>query len=54
MTPDLEPEIYDQPPFLEIIKRFVLARSFAKVRVLLRDQARHDPAPTASSPWRTG
>ena len=40
MTPDLEPEIYDQGAFLEIIKRFVLGRSFAKVRVLLRDQAR--------------
>ncbi len=40
MTPDLEPEIYVQPAFLEIIKRFVLGRSFAKVRVLLRDQAR--------------
>ena len=40
MTPDLEPEIYDQPAFLEIIKRFVLGRSFAKVRVLMRDQAR--------------
>ena len=40
MTPDLEPEIYDQPAMLEIIKRFVLGRSFAKVRVLMRDQAR--------------
>ncbi|MFI4896095.1 MAG: hypothetical protein ACHP9W_07220 [Steroidobacterales bacterium] len=40
MTPDLEPEIYDQAAFLEIIKRFVLGHSFAKVRVLLRDQAR--------------
>ncbi len=40
MTPDLEPEIYDQGAFLEIVKRFVLGRSFAKVRVLLRDQAR--------------
>jgi hypothetical protein len=40
MTPDLEPEIYDQPALLEIIKRFVLGRSFAKVRVLMRDQAR--------------
>jgi hypothetical protein len=40
MTPYLEPEIYDQAAFLEIIKRFVLGRSFAKVRVLLRDQAR--------------
>ncbi|HEY1724882.1 MAG TPA: hypothetical protein VGF89_05635 [Steroidobacteraceae bacterium] len=40
MTPDLEPEIYDQPAVLEIIKRFVLGHSFAKVRVLMRDQAR--------------
>ena len=40
MPPDLEPEIYDQPALLEIIKRFVLGRSFAKVRVLMRDQAR--------------
>jgi hypothetical protein len=40
MTPDLEPEIYDQPALLEIVKRFVLGRSFAKVRVLMRDQAR--------------
>src|SRR6185437_8806324 len=34
-TPDLEPDLYDQTPFLEVIKHFVLARSFAKVRVLL-------------------
>jgi hypothetical protein len=40
MTPDLEPEIYDQAALLEIIKRFVLGHSFAKVRVLMRDQAR--------------
>ena len=40
MTPDLEPDIYDQPPILDIIKRFVLGHSFAKVRVLMRDQAR--------------
>jgi hypothetical protein len=40
MTPDLEPEIYDQAAILEIIKRFVLGHSFAKVRVLMRDQAR--------------
>jgi hypothetical protein len=40
MTPDLEPEIFDQPALLEVIKRFVLGRSFAKVRVLMRDQAR--------------
>lgn len=40
MTPDLEPEIFDQPAMLEVIKRFVLGHSFAKVRVLMRDQAR--------------
>jgi hypothetical protein len=40
MSPDLEPEIYDQSALLEVIKRFVLGRSFAKVRVLLRDPAR--------------
>jgi hypothetical protein len=40
MTPDLEPEIYDQAALLEIVKRFVLGHSFAKVRVLMRDQAR--------------
>ncbi len=35
-TPDLEPELYDQTGFLDIIKHFVLARSFSKVRVLLQ------------------
>jgi hypothetical protein len=39
-TPDLEPELYDQNAFLEIVKRFVLARRFAKVRVLLSDSGR--------------
>jgi hypothetical protein len=39
-TPDLEPELYDQSPFLEIIKHFVLARSFSKVRVLLVEPSR--------------
>jgi hypothetical protein len=39
-TPDLEPDLYDQNGFLEIVKRFVLARRFAKVRVLLSDSAR--------------
>ncbi len=34
-TPDLEPDLYDQTEFLEIVKRFVLARRFAKVRVLV-------------------
>ncbi len=39
-TPDLEPDLYDQNAFLEIVKRFVLARRFAKVRVLLSDSTR--------------
>ena len=39
-TPDMEPVLYDQPAFLEIIKRFVLGHSFAKVRVLVRDHSR--------------
>jgi hypothetical protein len=39
-TPDLEPDLYDQTPFLDIIKHFVLARSFSKVRVLLQQPAR--------------
>lgn len=40
LTEDLEPEIYENPLFLETIKRFVLSRSFAKVRVLLHDASR--------------
>lgn len=40
LTEDLEPEVYDHPVFLETVKRFVLSRSFAKVRVLLHDASR--------------
>jgi hypothetical protein len=39
-TPDLEPDLYDQSPFLEVIKHFVLTRSFSKVRVLLAEPTR--------------
>ena len=39
-TPDLEPELYDQTAFLEVIKHFVLTRSFSKVRVLLAEPTR--------------
>lgn len=39
-TSDLEPELYDQTAFLDIIKHFVLARSFSKVRVLLQEPSR--------------
>jgi hypothetical protein len=36
-TQDLEPAVYDQPQFLETVKKLVLAKSYAKVRVLLAD-----------------
>ena len=36
-TPDLEPDLYDQSSFLEIVNQFVLTRSFSKVRVLLAE-----------------
>jgi hypothetical protein len=39
-TPDLEPDLYDQTAFLEIIKHFVLTRSFSKVRVLIAEPTR--------------
>lgn len=35
LTHDLEAEIYDHDDFLETLKRFILARSFARVRVLI-------------------
>ncbi len=36
-TADLEPMIYGEEPFLEAVRRLVLARSYAKVRVLVAD-----------------
>ncbi len=39
-TADLEPAVYDEPQFLEIVKRFVLSRNFAKVRVLVHEPLR--------------
>lgn len=39
-SPDLEPDLYDQTAFLDILKRFVLGRNFAKVRILLTDRTR--------------
>jgi len=38
-THDLEPLVYDQPAFLAEVKRLVLGRRFAKVRVLILDPA---------------
>ena len=40
LTHDLEPQIYDHDDFLETLKRFILARSFARVRVLIMDPNR--------------
>jgi hypothetical protein len=39
-TPNLEPLIYDQDSFLEPLKRLVLARGHARLRVLISDPAR--------------
>ena len=40
LTPNLEPEIYEHDDFLEVLKRFVLAKSFARVRVLISEPER--------------
>jgi hypothetical protein len=40
LTHDLEPDVYDHDDFLETLKKFVLARPFARVRVLILDPAR--------------
>jgi len=40
LTHDLEPQIYDHDDFLETLKKFILARSFARVRVLILDPNR--------------
>jgi len=39
-THDLEPAIYDHDDFLETLKRFILSRGFARVRVLVVDPTR--------------
>jgi len=39
-TPDLEPQLYDTHAFLEVVKRLVLARSYARVRVLIGEPTR--------------
>jgi hypothetical protein len=40
LTHDLEPEIYDHDDFLETLKKFILARTFARVRVVILEPAR--------------
>lgn len=39
-THDLEPGIYDDPDFLEIIKHMVLSQTYARIRVLIADPPR--------------
>jgi len=39
-THDLEPGIYDDPEFLEVIKRLVLSQTYARIRVLIADPMR--------------
>jgi len=39
-THDLEPGIFDDPDFLEVIKRLVLSQTYARVRVLIADPTR--------------
>jgi predicted GNAT family N-acyltransferase len=36
-TPRLEPGVYDTPQFIESVKRLVLSRSHARIRVLISD-----------------
>jgi hypothetical protein len=39
-THDLEPGIYDDPDFLEVIKRLVLSQTYARIRILIADPTR--------------
>ncbi len=39
-THDLEPGIYDDPDFLEVIKRLVLSQTYSRIRVLIADPSR--------------
>lgn len=40
LTPDLEPGIYDHEVFLDVVKRLVLAKRYARIRVIVTDPAR--------------
>ena len=40
LTHDLEPDVYDHDDFLETLKKFILARTFARVRVVILQPAR--------------
>ena len=40
LTPNLEPEIYEHTSFLDTVKRFVLSKTFARIRVLITEPER--------------
>jgi hypothetical protein len=40
LTPDLEPGIYDHDDFLDVAKRMVLSKRYARIRVIVTDPAR--------------
>lgn len=40
LTPDLEPGIYDNEAFLDIVKRLVLSKRYAKIRMIITEPAR--------------
>lgn len=39
-THDLEPGIYDDPDFLEVVKRLVLSQGYGRIRVLIANPSR--------------
>jgi hypothetical protein len=39
-THDLEPGIYDDPEFIEVVKRLVLSQTYARIRVLIAEPSR--------------
>lgn len=40
LTPDMEPGIYDHDDFLDVAKRLVLSKRYAKIRVIVTDPAK--------------
>lgn len=40
LTPDLEPGIYDNEPFLDVAKQLVLSKRYAKIRVVVTEPGR--------------
>jgi hypothetical protein len=40
LTPDLEPGVYDSEKFIDLVKRLVLSKRYARVRVLIADPPR--------------